>query len=381
VLCRYYFLLLLLPGLLIPFVVSAAEDSAQQLEEVKAEINTLSQDLTDNKASKEALFKQLKQQSIVISNLNKDLYQLKHTIAQQSATLKQLEQQQQQQQAARQQQFSALAKQLRSAYINSQPDIIKVLLNQHEPATLTRNNQYYRYFHLARTQQLNTISQLLATIQTDQQLVIAAQKEQQQLHEQQLQKQQALKEQSQQRQTTLTLLDQKISSQDARLNQLYEQEQALNNLLKSLNNPTKKTTFNLPKQHLDFTLRAGSLAWPIKGRLLAHYGRSRNLGKLTWQGIVISAPQGDTILATAPGNVIFADWLRGFGLLLIIDHGDQYMTLYGNNETLLKQVGDTVSTGDLIAQSGNNGVQHYAGLYFEVRHKGKPNDPLKWLSK
>ena len=374
---RYYFLFALF---ICPLVV-AEEDSAQQLEEVKAEITTLSQDLAENKASKESLFNQLRQQSIAISNLNKDLYQLEHTIAQQSAILKQLKQQQQQQQTARQQQFSALSKQLRSAYINSQPNIIKVLLNQHEPATLARNNQYYRYFHQARAQQLNTISELLASIQTDQQLVAAAQKEQQQLHEQQLQKQQALKEQSQQRQITLALLDQKISSQDARLNQLQQQQQALNKLLKSLDKPTKTIAFIPSEQHIDFARRAGSLAWPIKGKLLARYGRTRHIGELTWQGIVISAPQGDTILATAPGNIIFADWLRGFGLLLIIDHGDQYMTLYGNNETLLKQVGDTVSTGELIAQSGNNGVQHYAGLYFEVRHKGKPNNPLKWLSK
>jgi len=125
----------------------------------------------------------------------------------------------------------------------------------------------------------------------------------------------------------------------------------------------------------------GSLTWPKKGKLLAHYGSPRNLGKLTWQGIMIAASSGDKIIAVAPGRVVFADWMRGFGLLLIIDHGDQYMTLYGNNESLLKRVGDEVGTSDLIAYSGEQDVRQQVGLYFEIRYKGSPANPMKWLRK
>jgi septal ring factor EnvC (AmiA/AmiB activator) len=96
---------------------------------------------------------------------------------------------------------------------------------------------------------------------------------------------------------------------------------------------------------------------------------------------MIASPSGKNVVASAPGRVVFSDWLRGFGLLMIIDHGDQYMTLYGNNETLLKQVGDNVVSGELIAQSGDRGIRQYAGLYFELRHRGNPRNPLKWLSK
>ncbi|NOQ93028.1 MAG: peptidoglycan DD-metalloendopeptidase family protein, partial [Methylophaga sp.] len=162
---------------------------------------------------------------------------------------------------------------------------------------------------------------------------------------------------------------------------LREQEKSLHSLFDSLSKPAKVNTNKTVSAPPSFAKRAGSLAWPIKGKVLARYGSSRNLGKLTWQGILISTPAGKNIVASAPGRVVFADWLRGFGLLVIIDHGDQYMTLYGNNETLLTKVGDSVSTGDWIAQSGDKGIHQHAGLYFEIRHKGSPTNPLKWLGK
>jgi septal ring factor EnvC (AmiA/AmiB activator) len=118
----------------------------------------------------------------------------------------------------------------------------------------------------------------------------------------------------------------------------------------------------------------------VQGKLLASYGSPRNLGKLKWQGIVIDSPTGNDVKATAAGRVVFADWLRGFGLLIIIDHGEQYMTLYGNNDALLKQAGETVQPGEIIAQSGEQGIRGLSGLYFEIRHRGNPTNPMKWLA-
>jgi septal ring factor EnvC (AmiA/AmiB activator) len=130
-----------------------------------------------------------------------------------------------------------------------------------------------------------------------------------------------------------------------------------------------------------FAQLKGRLTWPIKGKVIARYGSSRKLGQLTWQGIMIKSAIGKEIRSAAAGRVVFSDWLRGFGLLLIIDHGDKYMTLYGNNQSLLKEVGDTVDAGELVALSGEQGVKQYAGLYFELRHQGNPTDPVKWLGK
>ena len=356
--------------------VWAKDDAVKQLKNVTSEIQTLSDDLTRNKASKSALFKQLKQQSQSVSNLNRELLQLNRQIALQADELKQLESQQKQQKQLYTQQIDALNKQIRAAYISNQPSFLKVLLSQHDPATLSRNTTYDHYFHQARQQQLVEINTILQNLSDDQKLLFAAQKQQQQLYTQHQQKQGRLKDQTQQRLATIQQLDKKIASQGSKLALLREQQQSLQSLVHSLDTPTNNT-----KTSVNFAKQAGSLPWPIKGKVLARYGSPRNIGTLTWQGILIAAPAGQNVVATAPGQIVFADWLRGFGQLIIIDHGNQYMTLYGNNDTLLKQVGDNVGAGELIAQSGDKGLHQHAGLYFEVRHKGNPINPLKWLGK
>jgi septal ring factor EnvC (AmiA/AmiB activator) len=355
---------------------------ADRLDDVKTEIQTLNADLSKNKTNKNELYQQLKQQSHEISKLNRQLISLKGALSENATELKRLGQKQSAQQQVHTQQVNALFKQIRNAYIQAQPSYIKILLSQNDPATLARTTTYYRYFHQARQQQLTELQQELSNLTTQQKELFAAQKSQQQLHQQQTKQQQALKQQTKQRKRTLALLEKKISTQGSQLATLREEEQALQNLLQTLASKNPKPNTQKPKiPYKAFSKQRGSLTWPVKGKLLARYGSARNLGKLTWKGIMIAAPTGKDIVASASGEVVFADWLRGFGLLLIIDHGDQYMTLYGNNETLLKQTGDKVSTGELIAQSGAQSMLQKVGLYFEVRHKGSPTNPLKWLSK
>jgi septal ring factor EnvC (AmiA/AmiB activator) len=129
-----------------------------------------------------------------------------------------------------------------------------------------------------------------------------------------------------------------------------------------------------------FAQLKGRLALPVRGELTNRYGSPRSDGGLTWRGLFIAAPSGQQVRAVAGGRVVFADWLRGFGNLLIIDHGDSYMSLYGFNETLFKQVGEPVQTGDSVAAVGNSGGAGDSGLYFELRHQGKPFDPLGWVN-
>jgi len=359
-----------------------SKDTKQQLNSVKVEIDSLNQDLNKNKKSKEALYKQLKQQSRSVSKLNKELLNLKQNIKEQKQQLAQLEKQVSSQQKSHSQQLDALNDQIRTAFIIGKPSVVKVLLNQQDPATLARSSQYFKYYHKARQQQLEKINQTLANLSDDQKNLYAAQKKQQRMYDSQSNKKKQLRAETKQRKTTLALLEGKINDQGSRLSTLHEQEQSLQSLLASLNKPkAKPTKEQSPYVPSSFSKRAGSLSWPLKGKVISRYGSPRNVGKLKWQGILISSTPGTNVVAAAPGKIIFADWLRGFGLLVIIDHGDQYMTLYGSNETLLKQVGDKVTTGELIAQSGDKGVQQHAGLYFEIRHKGSPTNPLKWLSK
>lgn len=357
--------------------------SERELKAVKTEIQSLSDDVNLNKASKETLFKQLKQQSQAVSELTKDLTKLEQKLIKQSDELSRLASKQQQQNKTHSQQLAALNQQIRTAYINGQPSIIKVLLNQQNPATLSRSTVYYRYFHQARQQQLLNINEILQNLTVEQKRLFGAQKKQQQLYAEQEKKRLTLKTKAEQREATLAMLDKKITSQDSRLALLREQELSLQALLYSLNKPKQAADIKMAKAKnlQSFANQQGQLIWPKNGKLLAHFGSPRNLGKLTWQGIMIAASSGDNIVAAASGRVVFSDWLRGFGLLIIIDHGDQYMTLYGNNESLLKQVDDEVVTGDLIARSGEKDVRQQVGLYFEIRYKGSPTNPMKWLRK
>lgn len=361
--------------------VAAKPDSQQQLDAVKTEIKLLNKDVNKNKTTKVELFKRLKEQSRSVSNLNKILMKLEKTISQKSVELTQLQQQLKQQNKSHSEQLTALNQQIRSSFIQGQPNFLKILLNQHDPATLSRSSTYFHYFHQARQRQLSHINDFLNNLTDDQIRVFAAQQKQQNLYAQQKQKKQALKKQMQQRKSTIALLDTKITDQGSRLNLLQEEEKSLRALLKSLKKPTRSYAVKALPTNLAFAKKAGKLSWPVKGKVLARYGSSRNVGKLTWQGILIAAPAGKDVLTPASGQVVFSDWLRGFGLLVIIDHGDQYMTLYGNNESLLRSVGDNVSAGDIIARSGDEGMRRHAGLYFEIRHKGNPANPLKWLSK
>jgi len=353
------------------------DDSAQRLEDVQAEIQSLSKSLDESKKTRAELHKQLEKQSKAVSNLGRSVHDLAQQLKQKDQELKRLEQEQQQFRQSHAKQLAALSSQLRAAYLNSSPNYLKVLLSQHEPSKLSRSSTYFHYFHQARQQQLDQITASLKTLNHNRQSLLTAQQQQQKLYQQQQTQQQQLQQQNQQRLATAKQLDQKMNQQGARVASLREQEQALQSLLQSLAKQVKPTV----QSNQAFAKRKGLLPWPVDGKVTTRYGSSRNLGKLTWQGIMIKAPSGREIISTAPGRVVFSDWLRGFGLLLIIDHGDKYMTLYGNNQSLLKEVGDTVNTGDLIALSGDQGIRQYTGLYFELRHQGNPTDPIKWLGK
>lgn len=376
-------------SLLICFGVHAETDSASRLDDVRKEIKSLNNDLSEKKADRQALLDQLKTQSRQVSELNKQLRKLETQIDGKHKEVEALRQKMGIKEKEQKQQLDALYSQIRSAFIHSEPSYLELLLNQKDVSTLSRGSTYFRYFHQARQQELENIHQLLVKLNDEQRDVLLAQQSLENMLTQQRSKQAQLEQQTKQRKVTLAALDKTISTQDSRLASLKDEERNLQQLLDSLSKksapiaPAAKPGNNSTpvKPNTPFPRLTGKLTWPVNGKLLARYGSSRNLGKLKWQGIVIASPTGNDVKATAAGRVVFADWLRGFGLLIIIDHGDQYMTLYGNNESLLRDVGEYVKAGDVIAQSGEQGIRGLSGLYFEIRHRGSPTNPLKWLGK
>lgn len=381
--------------LIMPFALAAEPAPEKELDAVRGQIDTLSEQRALAKKSQEALYAQLREQSLKVSEINRALQETEKQIQNQDQQLRNLQDQLGTQQAEQQKQLEALYSQLRASFMYAQPSYLKILLNQQDPALVSRNATYYRYFHAARQEQIAEIDTLLSNLSEEQRAVFAAQRALEDTLEKQQQQQQALASETAQRQNTLAALDQKIASQDQQLDQLKSQEQALQELLDQLSRQAKiaeekakaaqqarKSQKTSPqKPTTAFASQSGKLLWPLRGKLLAHYGEPRNLDKLRWKGIIIASETGNNVAASASGKVVFADWLRGFGLLIIIDHGDQFMSLYANNNSLLKSVGDKVSAGEVIAQSGDRGVRQTAGLYFEIRHRGSPTDPLKWLQK
>lgn len=285
-------------------------------------------------------------------------------------------------------QRAALARQIRAVYTIGQQEYVKILLNQQDPAAVTRTLTYYNYFHRARLARMQDIDENLIDLRaTEKKIQQKTQKLEKTRKEQHREKEQ-LEKTRQKRAVVLAGLQQQILTKSERLSSMEENKRRLQNLLDSLATvprqkpPESESISPQPDsegaEHTPFAKLRGQLRWPSRGRLTTRYGSARKTGKLKWQGVNISAPEGTEVSAISHGRVAFADWLRGFGLLIIIDHGDGYMSLYGGNQSLFREVGDWVETGDVIASVGNSGGHQNSALYFEIRHNGKPANPLKW---
>jgi septal ring factor EnvC (AmiA/AmiB activator) len=226
----------------------------------------------------------------------------------------------------------------------------------------------------ARTADLTRATQRL------EQEIAAERAELSRLHDQRQARALTLTQRQQERQQLLARLQEQMRSKGTELEQLTRDEQRLQELVRSL----RELLSDIPAAPGDsrpFPSRKGKLDWPVQGSLVASFGSRRAVGDLTWRGILIRAPRGAEVRAVSHGRVAFADWLRGFGLLIIVDHGDGYMTLYGHNQGLYKEAGEWVETGEVIAGVGDGGDLGEAGLYFEVRHKGRPVNPASWMAR
>lgn len=270
-----------------------------------------------------------------------------------------------------------LQKQIRAAYMLGHTQYLKMLLNQENPATLGRTMVYYHYFMQSR---LKMIQQLEATLQQLQKNTKQIQNHTIELTrvEKQLEHEHMhLEQQKNKRDQVLQAIHNEIQSKTSELQELYASKHALERVIIEMKTNSRK--YYAP--NAPFAKLHGKLIWPTRGRLLVHFGSSIEGSEIKWNGVLIGAPIGQNVYAVAAGRVIFAKWLEGYGLLLIIDHGDGYMTLYGRNNSLYKQVGDTVNAGEFIATVGQSGGHEQSALYFDIRHNGAPINPTDWCNK
>ncbi|AZQ12766.1 murein hydrolase activator EnvC family protein [Shewanella khirikhana] len=269
-------------------------------------------------------------------------------------------------------QQESLSKQLASAYLAGNHDYTKMLLSQQNPATIERMLAYYQYLNNARIKAINELKHTMDELRQNHADQLDEQEKLTQLVAEQQQQAKRLENEQSQRQATLKELQKTLSSRGAELEQLQIEEASLKRVLEQAVKSAKAS----PKL-TGLASQRGKLSWPTKGRLTESFGSARS-GQIKWKGVLLSAPEGQDIKAISDGKVIYADWLKGFGMVLVLDHGNGYMSLYGHAQALLKGPGDAVKGGDTIALVGRSGGQTQPGLYFEIRHKGQAVDPANY---
>ncbi len=349
----------------------------EKLEQVRAEIKTISAAAVAIQAQRSDQVTALRDQELKIAMLTKALRGVEQKLSSQQNDLNKLEQQRAGLNQKLEVQHEALAALLRSAYAAGRNEELKLWLAQDDAKTISRVLTYHRYFQTAQMDQISAVlSNLaqLAKIQTEIEEQTATLTETREMHAKQITE---LSADRKQREQVLAELMARLKDQQSRLLALDKDEKGLVDLLEKL----RDVFADIPKQIAGaepFAQLRGRLDWPLRGSVKTLFGGSDDNGSNS-QGLLIEAKSGSDVRAVSHGRVAFADWLRGFGLLLIIDHGDGYLTLYGYNETLLKDVGDWVNANDVIASSGASGGTKTPGVYFELRYHGKPLNPRPWL--
>ncbi|BDR33094.1 peptidoglycan DD-metalloendopeptidase family protein [Photobacterium damselae] len=375
--------------LCLAFVTPSYATSPNQLDSVKQEIARQKSQLAKKQQEFAALQKELRQHELGIGKTAKQIHQaqaqletLKRSIAQLESEQKKLEAEQKKQQ----QQLKAL---LDAQYRQGKNSEIANLLSGENSSTLDRMTAYAETFSLAQTKALEN----LEVTNTELQMKLhqlSTQREQQRAMLSQLQQEKAeLDSQQKAREKTLAGIKGKIRTSNDYINDLKANERRMLAAIakakaeaeararaEAAAKKAAEAAKRLPMNGLSSS--KGKLPWPVRGSVIHNYG-DRQQGELRWKGMVIAKPVGSQVTAISSGRVVFADWLRGYGLMIVIEHGKGDMSIYGYNQTLLKKVGDPVSAGEPIALVGDSGGQDRSGLYFEIRRKGSPVNPRSWL--
>jgi septal ring factor EnvC (AmiA/AmiB activator) len=272
---------------------------------------------------------------------------------------------------------TALAAQIRSAYMSGNQEKIRLLLNQKDPATLGRLMAYYRYLNDYRAGNIEAVIEEIRKLEQLRSQIAAEAARLQSLAQARYDELGRLNASLEARQALLASLRQRIADEGEEVDRLAAQEQDLTRLITELTSILSDYPISSEQP---FSELKGKLTWPVAGTLVHDFGQPR-AGGIRWNGVVLAAPRGREVRAVYHGRVAFADWLAGMGLLVIVDHGEGYMTLYGYNETILKDTGDWVAPGDVIATVGDSGGQPQASLYFELRRGKKPENPGRWITR
>ena len=350
----------------------------QELEQVRERISDLKKSLDRAAKQRDKLAAELQTADVAIAEKRLKLRELERQMSDSEKRRADLDARIAEAENALQRESAELAVQLRAAYMSGETERLKLLLNQQDPATLGRLLVYYAYLNEYRSGNIETITgrvNELAALRGEVAAEVARLNEIAVAREAELVRLDAAQSE---RKALLARLNQRIEAEGREVDRLAAQEQDLARLIAELTSILSDYPIS---SEAPFSSLKGKLTWPVAGDLLHDFGQPRVGGKLKWNGVVLAAPRGREVRAVYHGRVAFADWLSGLGLLVIVDHGDGFMSLYGYNETILKDAGDWVAPGDVIATVGSSGGQSSSALYFELRRGTTPVNPRDWVSR
>ncbi len=358
--------------------LNTATAQKEKLAELQAELRARQQVLENNKASAQELENVLKKSELEIAKVAKALSTTRQALQNVEQEQSKLEEEQEGLKAAIRNQQSLLSSQLKSAFMAGHYDYAKMLFYQDDARTFERIITYYQYVAKARQEEIESfrsnvarLEEVNAELDEKAQSLLA-------LREEQEGQRAVLITRQDDRKTTLKKINKTIASENQKIASLQADELALKEAIEAAQIAAERAAREAEVSMNGLVKLKGKMSAPVKGRIRNLFG-SRRQGQVSWKGIVIDGAEGDPVNSIAPGRVLYADWLRGFGLVAIVDHGEGYMSVYGHNQALLKQAGDDVRQGERIALVGRSGGQEYPNLYFEIRHKGKALNPRAWL--
>ena len=360
--------------------VQGAEDAAakqKQLDQLRAKLSKVQQDQDAALQKRDAIQVQLRASERAIADTSHDYQQLDRQVGSAEGQLAELQRQKAARQAQLDQQKQALALQMQAAYREGQDSQLRLLLDAQDPASVGRLLTDYDYVNRARATRIQAVDQQLAALdQVDRRISqqLASLKS---LRDDRARMLSSLQQRGRSRRELLATLDAGIKNRNAEIGRLNKDQQAMQSLVNSLRQAMQDVPPELTQGGRFDTLR-GHLLWPVGGKMLNYYGQPRAGGHLHWEGDLIAAPVGTPVRAIAQGRVVYADWMPHFGLLVIVDHGQGYLSIYAHNQDVTHQVGDYVKAGETIASLGDSGGQDQPALYFELRHGNDTLDPRRW---
>lgn len=392
------------------------EKSKESLSNIHERIEKLKKDLDQTQEAHADVADALKKSEKAISETNRKLFEIKQDHQKYSETLQSLQQKKSSLETTLGQQKAQLSKQLYQQYVHGETQYLPIILDAKNPSEISRQLQYLSYVGHARSDLIDSMQHNLGKVTKLNEETASTLKQVAELKNQQEAAKHNLEKEKENKAKVLEKLSSKIDAQRNEISKLKRDEKNLSELVEKLAkaaqtkaSPKKLTTSTsksdqtsvatrteekVPSQPItvaknetlpsagfdggDFSALRGKLHLPVRGEVSNRFGATREDTGVTWKGLFIRSAEGSEVKSIANGKIVFADWMRGFGNLLIIDHGDGYMSLYGNNQALLRKMGDNVKSGDTIASVGNSGGNETAGLYYELRKQSKPFDPMSW---